>query len=55
MHRLGQHRSVHVLRFLVANSIDEKIFALQKRKSELALLTFERQTRDVQQVLSLLC
>jgi SNF2 family DNA or RNA helicase len=41
VHRLGQTREVRVLRFLCENTIDEKIFALQKEKSDLAQMTFE--------------
>jgi SNF2 family DNA or RNA helicase len=33
---VGQTRSVNVLRFLVRNSIDEKIFDLQVKKNALA-------------------
>ena len=60
VHRLGQTKPVSVLRFLVKDSIDEKIYALQKEKNVMAKLTFERQTeeargqraRDIQGLLS---
>jgi len=49
VHRLGQNKVVQVLRFIVANSIDERILALQKEKVELAKLTFEKATENARQ------
>jgi len=31
-HRLGQHRSITIVRFIVRNTIEEKIVALQEKK-----------------------
>lgn len=31
-HRLGQHRSITVVRFVVRNTVEEKILALQDKK-----------------------
>lgn len=42
VHRIGQQRPVRVLRFLVKDSIDERMFALQKRKMEVSKLAFEK-------------
>jgi SNF2 family DNA or RNA helicase len=38
VHRLGQKRKVHIRRFIMANSFEEKIVELQKKKIELANL-----------------
>lgn len=38
VHRLGQKRDVHIMRFIMANSFEEKIVELQKKKIELANL-----------------
>ncbi|KAI5197174.1 hypothetical protein E4T38_08141 [Aureobasidium subglaciale] len=38
VHRLGQKRDVHIRRFIMANSFEEKIVELQKKKIELANL-----------------
>ena len=46
MHRLGQQKQVVVYRFLMTNSIDERILMLQKQKSEQVLLTFERSAEE---------
>jgi SNF2 family DNA or RNA helicase len=35
-HRIGQHRSVFVYRYITSNSIEEKIVRLQEKKSKLA-------------------
>jgi SWI/SNF-related matrix-associated actin-dependent regulator of chromatin subfamily A3 len=60
VHRIGQNKEVTVTRFLVHNSIDEKIFELQQKKKEMAALPFEKrvanaqnQMRDVQALLGL--
>jgi DNA repair protein RAD16 len=31
-HRLGQHRSITVVRFIMRNTVEEKILALQEKK-----------------------
>ena len=31
-HRLGQHRTIHAVRFIVAGTIEERIVALQDKK-----------------------
>ena len=31
-HRLGQHRAITVTRFIVANTVEERILALQEKK-----------------------
>lgn len=46
VHRLGQQKQVVVYRFLMTNSIDERILMLQKQKSEQVLLTFERSAEE---------
>lgn len=35
-YRIGQHKKVHVIRYVMKNSIEEKIYQLQKRKKELS-------------------
>jgi len=35
-HRIGQHKSVFVYRYITSNSIEEKIVRLQEKKSKLA-------------------
>ncbi len=40
MHRLGQIRPVHVTRYLVPNSIEDRMVAMQMRKMKLVSLTF---------------
>lgn len=60
VHRLGQTRVVQVKRFIAARSIDEKIYALQKKKMQLSKLTFElsaeqareQRYRDFEELLS---
>lgn len=42
IHRLGQSRPVEVLRFIVEESIDDRIFDLQKKKMETARMTMEK-------------
>eukprot|EP01035_Chromulina_nebulosa_P017510 gene17510-23071_t len=42
VHRLGQQRPVQVLRFLVNDSIDERIYELQKSKMETARQALEK-------------
>jgi SWI/SNF-related matrix-associated actin-dependent regulator of chromatin subfamily A3 len=59
VHRLGQTRVVHVYRFLVTNSIDHRIYNLQKEKMQMAKMTFdmtreqarEQRLRDIQSLL----
>lgn len=41
VHRLGQNRTVTVYRFLCEDSMDQKIYALQREKNDLAQMTFE--------------
>lgn len=41
VHRIGQTKTVFVYRFLMEDSIDERILALQKVKSQQIILTFE--------------
>lgn len=40
IHRLGQKRSVKCVRFIMKDSFELKILELQKKKTELANLTF---------------
>jgi len=51
VHRLGQVQTVYVKRFLVADSVEEKIFALQREKLDLARRAFERGARMTQEQL----
>ncbi|GAQ86429.1 putative SNF2 family N-terminal domain containing protein [Klebsormidium nitens] len=44
VHRLGQTRDVHVTRFVVTDSIEERILELQERKRALATAAFSHQT-----------
>ena len=39
---MGQHRTINVTRFIVKNSIEEKIIALQRKKQLLAEATIGR-------------
>jgi DNA repair protein RAD16 len=32
VHRLGQHRSIKVVRFVVADTVEERVIALQVKK-----------------------
>jgi SNF2 family DNA or RNA helicase len=41
VHRLGQKKPVDTIRFIVAGSIEDSILALQKKKMELAQMTFK--------------
>jgi len=60
VHRLGQTRDVQVMRFVVNNSIDQKIYSLQKKKMNMSKLTFElsaaqareQRLRDIHDLLS---
>lgn len=49
VHRLGQTRQVHVYRFIVKDSIDEKIYGLQKEKIALSALMFESNANKVRE------
>ena len=40
IHRLGQTKPVDIIRFIIKDSIEERILELQKRKAALADLTF---------------
>lgn len=40
IHRLGQTKPVDIIRFIIKDSIEERILELQKRKAALAELTF---------------
>ena len=58
VHRIGQKRQVIVTRFLMRNSMDEKILELQKLKLNLTKLTFgvdiitkARRVRDMDRLL----
>jgi DNA repair protein RAD5 len=35
VHRLGQDKPVHVKRFIIRNSVEEKMLEIQERKSKL--------------------
>jgi SNF2 family DNA or RNA helicase len=43
VHRLGQRRVVQVYRFMVSRSIDEKIYALQRKKLEVSKAAMEKE------------
>jgi SWI/SNF-related matrix-associated actin-dependent regulator of chromatin subfamily A3 len=43
VHRLGQTRTVHTIRFIAKNTIEENIVELQKKKMKLAKLTFNEE------------
>jgi DNA repair protein RAD5 len=51
VHRLGQRQTVYVKRFLVCDSVEEKIFKLQRDKLDLARRAFERGARMTQEEL----
>lgn len=44
VHRLGQTRPVEVIRFAVANSIEERILELQEKKREVANCPFDKKS-----------
>ena len=35
-YRIGQNKNVHVIRYVMKDSIEEKIYQLQRRKKELS-------------------
>lgn len=39
VHRIGQNKQVYIFRFMVNNSIDERIYDMQKEKTQMAQLT----------------
>lgn len=41
MHRLGQTRPVHTIRYIVGGTIEDSIIEMQKRKMELTNITFK--------------
>jgi len=47
-HRLGQQRHVEVVRFTVANSVEQKMVALQQKKAQLAddILSTDRRRKN---------
>jgi SWI/SNF-related matrix-associated actin-dependent regulator of chromatin subfamily A3 len=51
VHRLGQTRDVEVVRFAVADSIEEDMMELQQRKRELAKAAFEKKTEAQRQAM----
>jgi SNF2 family DNA or RNA helicase len=42
VHRLGQHREVVIMQFIMKNSIEEKILELAMKKQKLADLSMNR-------------
>ena len=42
VHRLGQKRPVRTVRYIMRNSIEEKMLALQEKKMKLASLSMDR-------------
>ncbi|MGD0755301.1 MAG: DEAD/DEAH box helicase [Bacteroidales bacterium] len=57
-HRIGQHKSVFVYRYITSNSIEEKIVRLQEKKSKLADIFISSNNPlkdiDIQQILSII-
>ncbi len=57
-HRIGQHKSVFVYRYITSNSIEEKIVRLQERKSKLADIFISSNNPlkeiDIQQILNII-
>ncbi|TMW56648.1 hypothetical protein Poli38472_006658 [Pythium oligandrum] len=45
-HRVGQTRRVRVVRFIMKNTIEERVVALQKKKKEIAATTLGDSTRN---------
>lgn len=46
VHRIGQEEEVHVIRFVVKNSVEERIMALQKSKTKIASDALDVSNRD---------
>ena len=57
-HRIGQHKSVFVYRYITSNSIEEKIVRLQEKKSKLAEIFISSNNPlkeiDIQQILNII-
>eukprot|EP00897_Mesotaenium_endlicherianum_P006370 jgi/Mesen1/5761/ME000292S04834 len=53
VHRLGQTRAVEVIRYAVADSIEERMLQLQEKKRELALAAFEHRSLEQQRQMRL--
>lgn len=57
-HRIGQHKSVFVYRYITSNSIEEKIVRLQERKSKLADIFISSNNPlkeiDIQEILNII-
>ena len=57
-HRIGQHKSVFVYRYITSNSIEEKIVRLQEKKSKLADIFISSNNPlkdiDIQQILNII-
>jgi SNF2 family DNA or RNA helicase len=57
-HRIGQHKSVFVYRYITSNSIEEKIVRLQEKKSQLADIFISSNNPlkeiDIQQILNII-
>jgi superfamily II DNA or RNA helicase len=57
-HRIGQHKSVFVYRYITSNSIEEKIVRLQENKSKLADIFISSNNPlkdiDIQQILNII-
>jgi DNA repair protein RAD5 len=54
VHRLGQQRPVHVYRFIIKDSVEQKMLAIQERKSRIAGALTEDQGTNLQELMSLL-
>lgn len=50
IHRLGQRRPVHIHRYIVKDSIEERMLALQEQKRELMKLAFDMARRRAEDV-----
>jgi DNA repair protein RAD5 len=55
VHRLGQNRPVYVIRYIIANTVEEKMLLIQERKSRLigASLTGGQSTTNLEELLTL--
>lgn len=50
VHRLGQTRAVHIYRYTVQDSIEERMLALQEQKRDLMRVAFDRRkAEDIRQ------